>query len=182
MARQRTIKFPPKRGKLTIRQIEQAVDKVIQKRRAQEGITSTSKEDGIGKYNVFVSFYADDLSEVSSLCAQGKNENSNIEFNDRSLRAPFNRKKLDHVKHGIKERIRQSSVTVVYVSEKTADSKWVDWEIRESLAMGKDVLAMHKGDTPPKRLPKAITENNIEVLSWNQQRINEAIQEHVETQ
>ena len=44
MARQRTIKFPPKRGKLTIRQIEQAVDKVIQKRRAQEAITSTPKE------------------------------------------------------------------------------------------------------------------------------------------
>ena len=44
MARQRTIKFPPKRGKLTIRQIERAVDKVIQKRRAQESMPSTSKE------------------------------------------------------------------------------------------------------------------------------------------
>ena len=44
MARQRTIKFPPKRGKLTIRQIERAVDKVIQKRRAQRTITSTPKE------------------------------------------------------------------------------------------------------------------------------------------
>ena len=30
MARQRTIKFPPKRGKLTIRQIERAVNKVTQ--------------------------------------------------------------------------------------------------------------------------------------------------------
>ena len=44
MTRQRTIKFPPKRGQLTIRQIERAVDKVIQKRRAQEAITSTPKE------------------------------------------------------------------------------------------------------------------------------------------
>ena len=44
MARQRTIKFPPKRGKLTILQIERAVDKVIQKRRAQGAIISTSKE------------------------------------------------------------------------------------------------------------------------------------------
>ena len=44
MTRQRTIKFPPKRGKLTIRQIERAVDKVIQKRRAQEAITSIPKE------------------------------------------------------------------------------------------------------------------------------------------
>ena len=44
MVRQRTIKFPPKRGKLTIRQIERAVDKVIYKQRAQRAITSTPKE------------------------------------------------------------------------------------------------------------------------------------------
>lgn len=181
MARQRTIKFPPKRGKLTIRQIERAVDKVIQKRRAQEGITSTPKEDRGGKYNVFISFCADDFHELNRLSTLLKNENSNIAFSDRSVRAPFNSKKSDHIKPGIRKRIRQSSVTVVYVSDKTASSEWVNWEIRESLAMGKDVLAMHKGDTPPKHLPEAINENSIEVLSWNQQRINEAIQEHVKT-
>lgn len=182
MARQRTIKFPPKRGKLTIRQIEQTVDKVIQKRRAQEGITSTPKKGKSEKYNVFISFYADDLHEVNLLRAQAKNENSNIAFNDLSLSVPFNSKQSDHIKQEIREQIRQSSVTLVYLSEKTADSEWVDWEIGESLAMGKDVLAMYKGDTLPKRLPKAINEYNIKILSWNQQRINEAIQEHVNIQ
>jgi hypothetical protein len=180
MARQRTIKFPPKRGKLTIRQIERAVDKVIQKRRSQETITSTPKEGRSGKYNVFISFCADDFHDINLLCAQVKNENSNIAFSDRSLRAPFNGKKSDHIKPGIREQIRQSSVTVVYVSDKTADSKWVDWEIRESLKMGKGVLAMHKGETRPERLPKVITENNIEVLPWKQQLINDTIQEQAE--
>ena len=178
MARQRTIKFPPKRGKLTIRQIERAVDKVIQQRRAQEAITSEGRS---GKYNVFISFCADDSHDINLLCAQFKDENSNIAFSDRSMKAPFNSKKSDHIKFGIREQIRQSSVTVVYLSEKTVGSEWVDWEIQESLAMGKDVFAVHKGDTPPKHLPEAINENSIEVLSWNQQRINEAIQEHVET-
>ncbi len=181
MARQRTIKFPPKRGKLTIRQIEQAVDKVIQKRRAQEEITSNSKEDRNEKYYVFISFYADDLPEVSLLCDQFKNENSNIEFDARYLKLPFNQKKSDPLKHDIRELIRQSPFTVVYVSDKAANSEWVDWEIRESLAMGKDVLAMHEGDTPPKHLPEAINENGIKVLSWNPQHINEAIQEHAKT-
>ena len=46
--------------------------------------------------------------------------------------------------------------------------------------MGKGVLAMHKGETPPKRLPDAITENNIKVLPWKQQQINDAIQEQAE--
>ena len=180
MAKQRTIKFPPKRGKLTILQIERAVDKVIQKRRAQEGVTSTPKEGKSEKYNVFISFYAADLHEINLLRAQAKNENSNIAFNDLSLSVPFNSKQSDHIKQDIREQIRQSSVTVVYVSDKTASSEWVDWEIRESLTMGKDVLAMHKGDTPPKRLPKAINENNIKVVPWNQQLVNDAIQEQAE--
>ena len=130
--------------------------------------------------NVFISFASDDLDEVNLLRGQAKNENSNIEFNDYSLKAPFNSENADYIKRGIRERIRQSSVTVVYLSNKTAGSEWVDWEIRESLAMGKGVLAMHKGDTPPNRLPRAITENEIKVLPWNQQLINDAIQEQAE--
>lgn len=180
MARQRTIKFPPKRGKLTIRQIEQAVDKVIQARRAQEAITSTSKEGRSGKDNVFISFSMDDFHNINLLCAQAKNENSNIVFNDRSLRAPFNSRKSNQIKTIIREQICQSSVTIVYVSDKTANSEWVDWEIRESLAQGKGVLAMHKGDTRPKNLPKAIVENNIEVLPWKQELINKTIQKAAE--
>ena len=130
--------------------------------------------------NVFISFDSDDLDEVNLLRGQAKNENSNIEFNDYSLKAPFNSKNADYIKRGIRERIRQSSVTVVYLTDKTADSEWVNWEIRESIALGKGVLAMHKGDVPPKRLPKAINENNIDVLPWNQQLINNAIQEKAE--
>ena len=129
---------------------------------------------------MFISFSSDDLDEVNLLRGQAKNENSNIEFKDYSLKAPFNSKDADYIKRGIRERIRQSSVTIVYLSDKTADSEWVDWEVRESLAMGKGVLAMHKGDTRPKRLPKAIIENDIEVLPWKQQLINETIQEQAE--
>ena len=136
--------------------------------------------DGGIKRNVFISFSSDDLDEVNLLRGQAKDENSNIEFNDRSLKKPFDSENEDYIKRGIREQIRQSSVTVVYVSDKTVDSEWVDWEIRESLKMGKGVLAMHKGNTPPKQLPRAITENNIQVVPWNQQQLDKAIQEAAE--
>ena len=157
-----------------------AYQRSLLEKRAKKGIIE--EVNGGTKRNVFISFSSDDLDEVNLLRGQAKNENSNIEFNDWSLKAPFNSEDADYIKRGIRERIRQSSVTVVYVSEKTADSEWVDWEIRESLAMEKGVVAMHKGNTPPKPLPKAITENNIEVVPWNQQRLNEAIQEQAENQ
>lgn len=129
-----------------------------------------------GKRNVFISFVAEDLADVNLLRGQAKNENSNIEFNDWSVKEPFESKDAEYIKRGIRERIRQSSVIVVYVSEKTAQSKWVDWEIRESIALGKGVVAMYKGATPPPKLPSAVTEFKVRLVPWNQAELARAIE------
>jgi len=130
---------------------------------------------GTGKFNVFISFASEDLNDVNMLRAQAKNQNSDIEFNDWSVREPFDSKEADYIRRGIRERIRQCSVTIVYVSDKTSDSKWVDWEIKESIALGKGVVAMYRGDKPPSILPKAITDNKVPVVPWNQRELAEAI-------
>lgn len=128
-----------------------------------------------GKRNVFISFVAEDLTDVNLLRGQAKNENSNIEFNDWSVKEPFESKNAEYIKRGIRERLRQSSVTVVYLSEKTAQSKWVDWEIRESVALGKGVVALYKGNAPPSTLPAAIREHKISPIPWNQKELANAI-------
>ena len=129
------------------------------------------------KRNVFLSFASEDLNDVNLLRGQAKNENSDIEFNDWSVKEPFDSKNAEYIKRGIRERIRQSSVTVVYISEDTANSKWVDWEIRESIALGKGVVAMYKGDSPPSSLPPAVKEHNIRAVPWNQQELAKAIEQ-----
>lgn len=126
--------------------------------------------------NVFLSFVHEDLDEVNLLRGQAKNENSNISFNDWSLREPFDSEKAEYIKRGIRERIRQSSVTIVFLSGHTAGSKWVDWEIEESLALAKGVLAMYKGDAPPALLPPAISKHNIPLVPWNQKELAKAIE------
>ncbi len=108
--------------------------------------------------------------------SNAKNENSNIEFNDWSLKKPFNSEEANYIKRGIRERIRQSSTTIVYLSNNTAGSEWVNWEIQESVAMGKGVVGMHKGNSPPRRLPKAIADNKIPVVPWNQEQLARAIE------
>jgi|GEM_PF-2607659 len=65
-------------------------------------------------------------------------------------------------------------------TDSIADSRWVDWEVRESVAMGKGIVAMYKGDTPPARLPKSITENNVTVVPWNQKELSKAIRKESE--
>jgi len=128
------------------------------------------------KRNVFISFVAEDLTDVNLLRGQAKNENSNIEFNDWSVKEPFDSKNAEYIRRGIRERIRQSSVTVVYVSKKTAQSKWVEWEIRESIALGKGVVAMYKGSTPPSKLPAAIAKFKVRLIPWKQGELAKAIE------
>ena len=45
MARERIVKFPPKRGKLTKRQVERAVRKVIRERLEREAMEAEGQPD-----------------------------------------------------------------------------------------------------------------------------------------
>ena len=128
------------------------------------------------KCNVFISFVSEDINDVNLLRGQAKNESSDIEFNDWSLREPFDSRRAEYIKKGIKDRIERSSITLVYVSEHTADSKWVDWEIRESVRMGKGVIAVHKGESPPQKIPNALTELKIPIIPWTQKGIAASIE------
>lgn len=125
--------------------------------------------------NVFISFAAEDLTLINFLRGQAKNENSNLEFIDRSLMKPFDSEDADYIKRGIRERIRQASVTICFVTENSINSKWVDWEIRESIKVGKGVVAMYQGEKPPKKLPPAIDELGIRLVPWKQSEITSAI-------
>lgn len=88
-----------------------------------------------GKRNVFISFAMEDLDEVNLLRAHAKNEKSDIEFNDYSVREPYDSERAEYIRQKITERIERASVTVVYLSESTPQSKWVKWEVEKSLSL-----------------------------------------------
>ena len=131
---------------------------------------------------IFISFDSEDLGKKRLLVGQAKNENSELEFIDFSLKAPFNSENADYIKRGIRERISQSSVTVVLVTDVTHRSDWVNWEIRESLSQNKGVVVIDHRSSSSSRMPDAVNENisSIRVVSWNHQDLNQAIQEAAE--
>lgn len=119
-----------------------------------------------GKRNVFISFAMEDIDEVNLLRAHAKNDHSDIEFNDYSVREPYDSERAEYIRQKIAERIERASVTVVYLSNSTAQSKWVKWEVEKSLEMGKRVIAMHASDSPPATLPGWVSEQKIAVVAW----------------
>lgn len=119
-----------------------------------------------GRKNVFISFAHEDVDEVNLLRGQSKNDNSDIEFNDFSVKEPYDSERAEYIKSKLTERINQSSTTVVYLSKDTPKSQWVRWEVEKSIELGKRVIAVHAGKAAP-TLPSWIGQNKIKVVPWS---------------
>lgn len=132
-----------------------------------KGLIERAKVELRGKRNVFISFAYEDINEVNLLRGQARNENSPIEFNDWSVSEPYDSERASYIKQKISERISQSSVTVVYLSPHAAASKWVEWEISQSLAAGKKVLGVYSGQLKPTSSFPAISKNRITCVPWS---------------
>jgi hypothetical protein len=121
-----------------------------------------------GRKNVFISFAYEDVDAVNLLRGQPENDNTDIEFNDLSVKEPFDSQRGEYIRQKIRERINQSSTTVVYLSQDTAKSEWVRWEVDKSIELGKRVIATHSGDKPPGPAPNFVEKHNIKVVPWSQ--------------
>jgi hypothetical protein len=126
--------------------------------------------------HVFISFAFEDINEVNLLRGQAKNENTCIEFDDYSVKEAYESKDADYIKRQIRERIERASVTLVFLSPNSSNSKWVDWEIRESLKQGKGVVGVYSSENPPPNLPSAIREFKIACVKWQHEAIKKAIE------
>lgn len=120
-----------------------------------------------GKRNVFISFATEDMDEVNLLRAQTKNENNDLEFNDHSVKEAYDSEQADYIKRKITERINRCSVTVVYISDATAKSPWVKWEVEKSLELGKKVIAIHSGKKFSGTEPGWISDHGIKTVPWS---------------
>jgi len=146
------------------------------KKHLEESAKKRIKEAGEVKMrNVFISFAHEDMDEVNLLRGQSKNENADLEFSDHSVKKSFNSEDSDYIKRQIREKIKNTSVTMVYLSEKSMKSDWVKWEIEQSKKMGKGIVGVYKGGMPPAKIPSYIKDNVNSIVRWNHNEIMTAV-------
>jgi len=140
------------------------------------------KETPTTRRKVFVSFRHTDKKMIDFLRGQAKNEGSELDFIDMSLKVPFNSENAEYIKRGIRARIDQSSVTLVAVSEDTHKSDWVNWEVEESLKRGKGVVVVNISKNNNVKMPAAVESNRdkIKVVAWKHKDIMDAVDEAAE--
>ena len=133
-------------------------------KRAKEILTRSET----GRRNVFISFAHEDRGVVEFLRGQAKNENIDLEFNDHSVKEPYNSERAEYIRLKLREHISRCSTTIVYLSAETAASEWVNWEVTKSIELGKRVIAIHSGQSPPQNVPGFIRDHRIKVVPWSQ--------------
>jgi len=136
----------------------------------KDAITDTSR-------HVFISFAYEDVDEVNLLRGQAKSDRTDLQFDDFSVKEAFDSENADYIKRQIRERIDRCSVTVVYLSDKTASSSWVNWEIEESFKRGKGVIGVYKEGGQPIKTPPAFQQNNCKAVKWEHATIMKAIED-----
>jgi hypothetical protein len=127
--------------------------------------------------HIFISFDHEDENEINLLRGQAKNDRTDLQFDDYSVKDPYDSTNADYIKRKIREKIEHCSVTIVYLTDKSASSKWVDWEINESLKQGKGVIGVYKGDTPPTKTPALFQRYGFKVIKWEHAVLMDAIEE-----
>lgn len=87
--------------------------------------------------HVFLSFVVEDADLVTHFRGQAKNRNSDLAFDDYSVKEPIISTSAPYSKLKIAEKIKASSLTICLIGATTATSTWVDWEVRKADELGK---------------------------------------------
>ena len=124
---------------------------------------------------IFISFKIEDRQQVEGFRLLARNPNVDFEFYDESVRVPFDSANAEYIRRKIREKIQRCSVTVCLIGTATYQSKWVEWEIRESAKLGKGLLGVWLKDTYGP-VPQALRDLKAEIVPWNVQQIDRAIE------
>ena len=90
----------------------------------------------------FLSFVEEDLNLVNLFRGQAKNDSSDLEFADYSIKEPFDSAKASYIGRGITDQIKLASLTICLYGPTTHTSKWVDWELRKTLELKKPIMGV----------------------------------------
>lgn len=122
---------------------------------------------------VFFSFKEEDRDVVLTIKGRAVNPNyTDLNFRVKDLLKRWDTEDEAVIKQAILKAIYGTSRTIVFVGEQTHKSYWVPHEVQMTLDAGKPVYAIRLKDTSG-TMPKCLSDNNIDVYSWSEARLQE---------
>lgn len=157
-------------GGLRIKRRVYADNRNIPVEQSEKKTQKSIKDYSAKKPRVFISFHIDDEGQVNLLRHQAKNSDQ-LEFDDRSVKEPFDEK----WKTQCIERIKKSDIIIVAIGEHTHEREAVEWEIKKAHELGVPVIGMRIYKDENHRIPKLMVEHRDKVIPWDLEKIQEEL-------
>lgn len=124
--------------------------------------------------NVFVSHYHEDEQHIKDLKALMGDK---YEFRNSSVTSEkFNRaNNPDYIKSLLRPLISWAGTFICLIGEKTHDSEWVDWEIRQAAKQGKQIIGVYCLGATDADVPDALNELADSIVGWRKQSVEDAM-------
>lgn len=126
---------------------------------------------------IFIAHRGEDKNQVKGFILLRWNENVDFTFFDRSLVDQVKSDDENYIKRCIREKMKGTSVTVVLIGKNTHKSKWVRWEVEESIDRDNGLLGIKLKGKADAKTPAVLKENDVEVISWQPDIFEEKIEE-----
>jgi hypothetical protein len=128
------------------------------------------------KRRIFISYQHDDQMQAKGFHLLRWNNNVDVDFQGRHLLDPVKSTDTDYVKRCVRDQLTGTSVLVVLIGQKTAESDWVAWEIAEARSMGKGIVGIRLKGAEKAAVPEGLVEAGAEVIEWDPSKFNDAIE------
>jgi hypothetical protein len=130
---------------------------------------------------IFISYQRQDKWRAAGFNLMAYNRFVDANFRGRHLLTPVNSRNPSYIRKCVRDQMKGTSVTVVLLGEKTHQSNWVAWEIKETLARGKGVVAIRLKDQPTplpdnSEVAQLLRQSGAEILDWDPQSVTGAIE------
>jgi len=116
---------------------------------------------------IFISFQHDDINQAKGFNLLRWNPNVPVQFVGRHLLSPVDSKDEQYIRTKIRDMLDGTSVTVVLIGQKTAESDWVDYETHTSADRGNGLLGIRLKGAENAEIPHALEEAGAKVINWN---------------
>jgi len=112
---------------------------------------------------VYIAFHTEDRHAKELLTEQAKSDKFELEFVNYAINEPFDEKWRTQCR----ERIKQTSVTICLIGEKTYQRDAVNWELETSYDLGNNVFGIKIYRDKNYQVPEPIKEHESRVLTWD---------------
>jgi hypothetical protein len=113
---------------------------------------------------VFLSYQHRDQMKAKGLNLATYNKNINLDVSMRHLLDPVKSKDSSYITKKIKEQLKGTSATIIFLGKDTAKSEWVNREIEWSREKGNALVGVRIDEGAP--VPEGLTAAGAEILDW----------------